>query len=77
MQFANMGLIVGKMGYYIPWVVFSAVVSAVGSGLITTFSPETSRAQWVGYLIIIGIGRGATLQMVCHIQSVPLPEYHI
>ena len=64
-RFANMTRAVGRMGYYIPWVVFSAVVSAIGSGLLTTFSPDTSHAKWIAYMIVAGTGRGASLQMVC------------
>jgi hypothetical protein len=37
---------------------------AVGAGLTTTFGPRTTTAQWVGYQLIQGIGRGAAMTMV-------------
>ncbi|KAM7207429.1 MFS multidrug transporter [Naviculisporaceae sp. PSN 640] len=71
------GFLVGKLGYTIPWVLFSAVVSSIGGGLLTMLKPDTSRAKWVGYLIVIGIGRGASLQMpLLAVQSI-LPDSQI
>ncbi|KAM7212832.1 MFS multidrug transporter [Rhypophila decipiens] len=71
------GVLVGKLGYTIPWVLFSSVVSSIGGGLLTMLHPDTSRAKWVGYLIVIGIGRGAAIQMpLLAVQSV-LPQSQI
>lgn len=58
------GFAVSKFGYYMPWSILSAVLTAVGCGLITTWSPTTSTGEWIGYQIILGVGRGAGLQMV-------------
>lgn len=58
------GLAVSKLGYYLPWSIVSAILTSVGCGLITTWSPTTSTGEWIGYQIILGIGRGAGLQMV-------------
>jgi hypothetical protein len=55
---------VGKLGYYLPWSLVSAIVVAISSGLISTFKPNTSTAVWVGYQFLAGIGRGCGLQMV-------------
>ncbi|EED13941.1 methyltransferase, putative [Talaromyces stipitatus ATCC 10500] len=35
----------------------------IGSGLITTFTADTSKEKWIGYQIIAGFGRGAALNM--------------
>lgn len=59
------GFAVSKMGYYLPWAIFSAVLSSVGAGLITTWTDGTDTGTWIGYQIILGVGRGAGLQMVC------------
>jgi hypothetical protein len=56
--------VVGKLGYYLPWSLGSAVVVAVAAGLISTFKPNTTTATWVGYQFLGGIGRGCGLQMV-------------
>lgn len=53
---------VGKVGYYIPFSVFSGVVTAIGSGLISTMSPTTKTGEWIGYQIFQGAGRGAGMQ---------------
>jgi hypothetical protein len=55
---------VGKLGYYLPWSLASAVLVAIASGLMSTFTPDTPTAKWVGYQILVGIGRGCGLQMV-------------
>ena len=57
------GKIVGRFGYYIPASLFCAVLMAVGYGLLSTFNAQTSTAEWIGYQILFGFGRGAGLQM--------------
>jgi Fungal trichothecene efflux pump (TRI12) len=56
--------LVGKLGYYLPWSLLSAIVVAIASGLISTFKPNTTTAVWVGYQFLAGVGRGCGLQMV-------------
>lgn len=58
------GIAVSKFGYYLPWSIVSAVLTSVGCGLISTWSPTTSIGEWIGYQIILGVGRGAGMQMV-------------
>ncbi|KAF9880074.1 MFS multidrug transporter [Colletotrichum karsti] len=57
------GALVGRLGYYLPWVFFGAGFAAVGSGLISTWVPATGAAMWIGYQVILGIGRGSSMQM--------------
>lgn len=64
------GFAVSKLGYYLPWAIFSAVLSSVGSGLISTWTVGTNTGTWIGYQIILGVGRGAGIQMV---RLVPCP----
>lgn len=59
------GLAVSRLGYYLPWAIFSAVLASIGSGLITTWTVGTNTGTWIGYQIILGVGRGAGMQMVC------------
>ncbi|KAL3447242.1 major facilitator superfamily domain-containing protein [Aspergillus insuetus] len=56
------GVLIGKLGYYIPWAVGGAVFCAVGAGLLSTLSPTTVTAAWAGYQIILGLGRGSSTQ---------------
>ncbi|KAK1590281.1 major facilitator superfamily transporter [Colletotrichum navitas] len=62
------GALVGRLGYYIPWVVFGSVVATIGNGLISTWTPHTSSAAWIGYQVLLGAGRGSNMQM--HIIAV-------
>nr|AGN71625.1 putative HC-toxin efflux carrier TOXA [Monascus pilosus] len=57
------GALVGRFGYYLPWSLAGGMVSSVGNGLLTTFTPSTSVGKWIGYQILLGAGRGAGLQM--------------
>lgn len=54
----------GKLGYYLPWAFSSGVVTTVGYGLISTFSPTTSVGKWIGFQIVAGAGRGFGMQTV-------------
>ncbi|OSS47660.1 hypothetical protein B5807_07198 [Epicoccum nigrum] len=57
------GAAITRLGYYLPWGIFAAVTAAIGTGLCSTLSPTTTVAQWVGYQILFGIGRGAYMQI--------------
>ncbi|TLS22475.1 uncharacterized protein PpBr36_10041 [Pyricularia pennisetigena] len=64
------GLIIPKMGYYIPVAAVGAAVSAVGCGMLSTLSPVSTAAQWAGYQFIAGAGRGLYLQIpILAVQS--------
>lgn len=64
--------LVTKLGYYLPWALLAGVGGAIGSGLLTTFTPWTSLGKIIGYQIVYGI-RGAGLQMVGVTRSTFLP----
>ncbi|KAI0123493.1 major facilitator superfamily domain-containing protein [Xylariales sp. AK1849] len=69
------GILVSKLGYYLPWVVFSSALGAVSNGLASTISPTTPTARWVGFLILLGVGRGSGLQMgMIAVQNALPPE---
>jgi hypothetical protein len=55
---------VGRLGYYLPFVIAGTMLVAIGTGLISTLTSTSTTAAWVGYQIISGIGRGNTVQMV-------------
>ncbi|TQN65339.1 Aspyridones efflux protein [Colletotrichum shisoi] len=56
------GAAVTTWGYYTPFMMLSSVLMSVGYGLISTFSPDTSSAMWIGYQIIAGAGVGVGMQ---------------
>jgi len=68
---------VGKLGYYLPWSVASAVIVSIVAGLMFTLKPDTSTAKWIGYQILAGLGRGCGLQMVSFYVSSPEALYRM
>lgn len=72
------GIGVSIEGHYSPWMIASSVVMSIGTGLITTFKPDTGKSMWIGYQAIAGIGVGLgmqqplmTVQTVLDIKDVP------
>ncbi|KAH6611957.1 efflux pump protein [Boeremia exigua] len=57
------GAAISRLGYYLPWGFFCGLVTAIGAGLISMWTPTTSTARWVGYQILFGAGRGAGMQV--------------
>ena len=56
---------VSVLGYYLPFLLAGGAISAVGYGLLSTLSPTTSVAKWVGYQILYGVASGCTTAAVC------------
>ncbi|OOG00347.1 hypothetical protein ASPCADRAFT_202217 [Aspergillus carbonarius ITEM 5010] len=57
------GILTGKLGYYLPWGIFGAILTPIGCGLLGTLSPTTAVRDWAGYEALIGFGRGAATQV--------------
>ncbi|KAJ0107115.1 hypothetical protein J7T55_014643 [Diaporthe amygdali] len=57
------GVLVDRVGYYLPFAIASLVFSAVGTGLVSTFAVDTTTDRWVGYQILLGFGTGLGIQM--------------
>lgn len=57
------GRLVTKFGQYAAYMLASAVLATVGSGLMTTFRINTSPGEWISYQLINGMGRGMGFQM--------------
>lgn len=56
------GVGVTIIGYYTPFMIVGAAVSAIGVGLLTTFKVDTGSAMWIGYQVICGSGLGLVMQ---------------
>jgi len=52
------------MGYYLPWALVGGIITAIGNGLVSTFTASTSASVWIGYQILLGAGRGCGMQIV-------------
>ncbi|KAJ6617097.1 transporter [Mycena sp. CBHHK59/15] len=56
------GQLVGKFGYYWPFLVVAPCFLAIGSGLLYTISPSSSSAKVIGFQILAGVGTGMGMQ---------------
>ncbi|KAJ7032294.1 ABC transporter, partial [Mycena alexandri] len=56
------GSLVGRFGYYWPFLITATVFLAIGSGLLYTINTNTSSANLIGFQILVGIGIGMGLQ---------------
>ncbi|KAF2191557.1 MFS general substrate transporter [Zopfia rhizophila CBS 207.26] len=59
------------------WALLGNIVTAIGSGLMTTFQPDTSSSQWIGYQILGGAGRGIAMQMPILAAQEALPSSEV
>ncbi|KAI0376197.1 putative MFS multidrug transporter [Hypomontagnella monticulosa] len=57
------GILVGKVGYYLPFTLVSAAMVSIANGILSMLAPDTSTGKWIGYQIILGVGRGLGMQM--------------
>ncbi|KAI1452558.1 MFS multidrug transporter [Annulohypoxylon moriforme] len=57
------GVVVQRIGYYLPSVVLGTTLASVGSGLLSTLQVSTPVGRWVGYQVIYGLGVGMVVQM--------------
>ncbi|CAI7571593.1 unnamed protein product [Penicillium viridicatum] len=51
----TVGILIAKVGHADAFMVIATVFGAVGSGLFTTFTLETSNGKWIGYQIIFAL----------------------
>lgn len=57
------GMLTSRLGYYMPFIYTAVVVSSIATGLLTTLTPHTSTADWIGYQILFGFGIGCGFQL--------------
>ncbi|KAJ7512228.1 major facilitator superfamily domain-containing protein [Mycena galericulata] len=63
------------LGYYTPFMILASVFTAVGAGLLSTFTVDAPAGHWIGYQIIYGIGVGAGIQQpLLAVQAVLTPQ---
>jgi hypothetical protein len=67
------GGLVTALGYYTPFMLISAVLMAIGSGLLTTFETDTNSPRWIGYQFIFGAGVGFGMQQTLVAVQTVLP----
>lgn len=57
--------------------ILGSVLMAVGTGLITTFEPDTPTGHWIGFQILYGVGCGLAFQQPYTAVQTLLPESRV
>ncbi|KAF2084028.1 putative MFS transporter [Saccharata proteae CBS 121410] len=57
------GILVQRLGYYLPWVVSGSAISATAYGLLSMLTPTYPAAKRIGYQILAGFGCGCAATM--------------
>ncbi|KAH0421732.1 major facilitator superfamily transporter [Colletotrichum camelliae] len=52
------GILTSQIGYYVPQIIASSVISSVAGGLIYSFTVDTDTAFWAASLVLMGLGVG-------------------
>ncbi|KAF3765281.1 MFS general substrate transporter [Cryphonectria parasitica EP155] len=52
------GFLTQATGYYLPWIIAGISIATSGYGALSTLSPTTPTARWIGFQILYGIGSG-------------------
>ncbi|KAK8042411.1 MFS general substrate transporter, partial [Apiospora phragmitis] len=69
------GWLHGRVGYYLPFSLIGAIMVSISNGLLSTLSPTTSTAKWIGYQILGGAGRGIGMQAsIIAVQNTVTPS---
>ncbi|VUC24952.1 unnamed protein product [Clonostachys rosea] len=70
------GALMPKFGYYIPWAALASAGTAIGCGLISTWTPNSTLGQLMGYQVIFAL-RGLGMQMPTVALQIALPPSEI
>lgn len=70
------GIITSKIGYYVPAMLLSPSIMAVGNGLLSTLTRDSPQGAWVGFQFLSGFGLGIGMQAgSLAVQTVlPMPD---
>ncbi|KUI71427.1 Putative HC-toxin efflux carrier TOXA [Cytospora mali] len=71
------GVLISKIGYYTPFMLFGVVLLSVGAGLLTTLQVDTGEGKWIGYQVIFGFGMGMTFQAPNLAAQTVLPTHDV
>lgn len=69
------GAFISTVGYYSPVLILGSILSATGAGCLTLFTINTTKAEWIGYQVLYGLGFGMSAQTpLLVVQTVLAPE---
>lgn len=69
----TVGILIAKVGHADAFMVIGTVFGAVGSGLFTTFTLETSDGKWIGYQIIFAVSSSLSSLTPLMVAQAALP----
>lgn len=64
------GILITLVGYYVPFMLVGSTLITIGSGLLFTLSPHSTKGQWISYQILAAFGAGLCRQIA--FSAVPL-----
>ena len=56
------GILVSRIGYYVPFMIASTVIMSIGDGLLTLWTVDTAHPSWIGFQVFAGFGIGLGMQ---------------
>jgi formate hydrogenlyase subunit 3/multisubunit Na+/H+ antiporter MnhD subunit len=71
------GTITTFIGYYTPTMLLGTILMSISSGLITTWSPQTSLPTIIGYNLLSGLGIGFAFQQPFIAVQTVLKQEHV
>lgn len=71
------GALVSRIGYYTPFFILSSIMGPIGAGLLTTLTPDSGHAEWIGYQVIIGLSFGFGAQQPLNVVQTVLERSDI
>jgi MFS family permease len=63
-----------RIGYYIPGMICSSVLSAIGAGMLSTMTQYSDHSYWIGYQVLFGFGLGCGAQQASLASQSVLPK---
>lgn len=67
------GILASAIGLYTPLLIVSSIITAVGSGLLSTLKVDSTIGYWFGYQVILALGAGLGAQNVMLVAQVAVP----
>lgn len=68
------GLLISRVGYYTPFLIFGVCFGTIGAGLLTTVNVGISLSKVIGFQIIYGFGTGTSSQVPNVAAQTALPK---
>lgn len=69
------GVTIGEIGIFNPFLIIGGMVSTVASGMLMTLETNSSSSVWIGYQALAGIGLGTCFTVpIIVTQMISKPE---